>query len=94
MLNQSGLDLKGNLYPLLNFQDFDKKIKKILEMIKTKKTAKLGAENRAAFSQEYLNLVKSLNISCPKYHSIFFKIEAHFFQEENIIIIEFIFYSI
>ena len=62
MLNQSGLDLKGNLYPLLNFQDFDKKIKKILEMIKTKKTAKLGAENRAAFSQEYLNLVKSLNI--------------------------------
>ena len=79
MLNQRGLDLKGNLYPLLNFQDFDRKIKKILEMIKTKKTAELGAENRAAFSQEYLNLVKSLNISCPKYYSIFFKIEAHFF---------------
>ena len=78
-LNQSGIDLKGNLYPLLNFQDIDKKIKKILEVIKLKKTVEIGIENKSAFSNEYNNLVKNLNSECPKYHSIFFKIEAHSF---------------
>ena len=79
LLNQSGVDLKGNLYPLLNFQDLDKKIKKILELIKSKKTAEIGAENKSAFSQEYLSLVKNLNVICPKSYSIFFKIESHSF---------------
>jgi len=78
-LNQNGIDLKGNLYPLISFQDLDKTIKKILEMIKSKKTAEIGTEAKSAFSQEYNNLVKNLNAICPKYHSIFFKIEAHSF---------------
>ena len=78
-LSQNGVDLKGNLYPLLNFQDYDKKIKKILDIIKTKKTGETGLENKALFSQEYNNLIKSLNIDCPKYHSIFFKIGPHSF---------------
>ena len=78
-LNQNGIDLKGTLYPLVNFQDLDKTIKKISEMIKSKKTAEIGTEAKSAFSQEYNNLVKNLNSMCPKYHSIFFQIEAHSF---------------
>ena len=78
-LNQNGIDLKGNLYPLISFQDLDKTIKKMLEMIKSRKTAEIGTEAKSAFSQEYNNLVKNLNAICPKYHSIFFKIEAHSF---------------
>ena len=79
LLNQSGVDLKGSLYPLLNFQEFDQKIKKILEIIKSRKTAEISIDNKNLFSQEYNSLIKSLNAQCPTSHSIFFKIEAHSF---------------
>ena len=79
LLNQNGVDLKGNLYPLNDFQESDKKIKKILEIIKSKKNMEIGLENKSVFSQEYNYFVKHLNLICPDSHSIFFKIESHSF---------------
>ena len=78
-LNQNGVDLKGTLYPLLNFQEFDNKIKRILDLVKSRKTAEVGIENKTLFSQEYNSLRKSLNSYCQNNHSIFFKIESHSF---------------
>ena len=79
LLNQNGVDLKGTLYPLNDFQEFDKKIKKILEIVKSKKNGEIGSENKSIFSKEYNNFVKNLNSVCPESHSIFFKIESHSF---------------
>ena len=79
LLNQNGVDLKGNLYPLNDFQESDKKIKKILEIIKSKKNIETGSDNKSIFSQEYNYFVKHLNFICPESHSIFFKIESHSF---------------
>ena len=79
LLNQNGVDLKGNLYPLNDFQESDKKIKKILEIIKSKKNMEIGIDNKSVFSQEYNYFVKHLNLICPESHSIFFKIESHSF---------------
>ena len=78
-LNQNGVDLKGTLYPLLNFQEFDNKIKRFLDLVKSRKSAEVGIENKTIFSQEYNSLIKGLNSYCPKNHSIFFKIESHSF---------------
>ena len=72
-LNKNNLDLKGTLYPLINFQDFDNKITKILEIIKTKK------KSDSEFSNAYIKYIKSLNAEFKNPYSIFFKIENHSF---------------
>ena len=79
LLNQNGIDLKGSLYPLNEFQELDKKIKKILEIVKSRKNAEMNSDNKSIFSQEYNYFVKYLNSVCPESHSIFFKIESHSF---------------
>ena len=78
-LSQNGVDLKGTLYPLLEFGEFDKSIKPIMELIKSKKSGEIGLDKNSAFAQEYFNFIKSLNSACPKSYSIFFKIESHSF---------------
>ena len=58
---------------MINFQDFDNKITKILEIIKTKK------KSDSEFSNAYIKYIKSLNAEFKNPYSIFFKIENHSF---------------
>ena len=74
-LNKNNIDLKGSLYPLINFQDFDGGIKKILEIIKSKN----NDDNKNKFIQKLHNFIKKLNSFYPKPYSVFFKIENHSF---------------
>jgi len=74
-LTKTGIDLKGNLYPISNFQNSNDKIKIILDAIKKAKSNEFNGENKLTSFEEYDEFIKYLNSINPKSYSIFFRIE-------------------
>ena len=77
-LPKNSIDLKGYLYPIINFKDLDDKIQKILEVLKNRKIKEENNENIEQF-EEYDDLIKELNKLNSKPYSIFFKIVSYNF---------------
>ena len=74
-LTKTRIDLKGNLYPISNFQNSKEKIKVILDAIKTAKNNEFDRGNKLTLFDEYDEFIKYLNSINSKSYSIFFKIE-------------------
>ena len=84
-LPKNSIDLKGYLYPINNFKDFDNRIPSILEELKTRKIMEHNNENKIGLFEEYDELIKILNMQCSKPFSIFFRIELHSFIRDKYI---------
>ena len=78
-LTKNNIDLKGNLYQINNFKDYDSKINKILEILKERKISEQNNENKNNSFEEYEEFIKELNSQKFKTYSIFFRIELHSF---------------
>ena len=78
-LSKTNIDLKGSLYHITNFKDFDSKIAKILDILKEKQNSESNHENKNSSFEEYEEFIKEINSDHPKSYSIFFRIEAHSF---------------
>jgi hypothetical protein len=78
-LGKTGIDLKGNLYPISNFQNSKDKIEIILDAIKKSKSNEFGNINKLASLDKYDEFIKYLNSINSKPLSIFFRIQFHSF---------------
>ena len=74
-LVKTGIDLKGNLYPISNFQNSKDKIEIILDAIKKSTSNEFGDKNKLTSLDEYDQFIKYLNSINSKPLSIFFRIQ-------------------
>jgi len=74
-LGKTGIDLKGNLYPISNFQNSKDKIAIILDAIKKSTSNEFGDKNKLTSLDEYDEFIKYLNSINSKPLSIFFRIQ-------------------
>ena len=74
-LGKTDIDLKGNLYPISNFQNSKDKIEMILDAIKKSTNNEFCDINKLASLDEYDEFIKYLNSINSKPLSIFFRIQ-------------------
>ena len=76
-LYKKNIDLKGYLYPIIDFKNIDENISIILNEIKKRKNTE--RQNKIEIYEEYDELISSLNKENIKPFSIFFRIESYSF---------------
>ena len=71
-IQKSDIDLKGNLYPVVAYKDFDLKVESVLDKIKQKGRLEIDDENGPVV--EYEDLIKEISMRYQKSFSVFYKI--------------------